>query len=256
MKKRLERGDEGINELDKACKQHDIAYSENNNGSQRRAADELLANTAWKRFKSSDSSIGEKLSALAVAGIMKSKAKMGLGNIEKSSPNKKRTRINKKKNKKGIKKTNFCSKKILQNAIKDAKAMLSIGKPASVDDATRLATAAAKSAFRKQKLSKKQLNQNMPRVIPVPKIGGMIPLIPVFAGLSALGALMGGAANVKNAVMAAKDANENLKEANRHNKVMEAIALGKNKSGEGVYLKPYKKGLGVYLKPYSNSKNQ
>lgn len=31
LKKRLARGDPGINELDKACKEHDIAYSQKKN---------------------------------------------------------------------------------------------------------------------------------------------------------------------------------------------------------------------------------
>lgn len=251
MKERLERGDTGINELDKACKLHDIAYSEYKSGPNRREADNILANTAWKRVKSSDASIGEKVAALAVAGIMKSKAKMGLGNG---------------KSKKGVKKINKqnkCSKKsspstkqVLKSAIKDAKSILSFGNPTSIDEATKLATAAALSAVRKERIPKKQLTVDMTRVIPVPKIGGMMPLIPIFAGLSALGALMGGAANVKNAVIAAKEAGDNLLEANRHNKVMEAIALGRNKSGDGIYLKPYRKGLGVYLKPYINPKNR
>ena len=86
-----------------------------------------------------------------------------------------------------------------------------------------------------------------PRVLPVSsKIGGALPfLIPLFAGLSATGALAGGAAGVAKAVNEAKAAQEQLKESKRHNSTMEAIALGK-----GLYLKPYKTGLGLYLKPY------
>jgi hypothetical protein len=86
----------------------------------------------------------------------------------------------------------------------------------------------------------------IPRVIPVPKIGGILPLIPIFAGLSALGALSGGAAGVMNAVNSAKNAAAKLKESQRHNETMEAIALGKK--GSGLYLKKYKQGLGLYLK--------
>lgn len=47
-----------------------------------------------------------------------------------------------------------------------------------------------------------------------------------------------------------KNANENLDELIRHNESMEAIALGKSRTGDGLYLKPYKSGLGLYLKPY------
>lgn len=83
-----------------------------------------------------------------------------------------------------------------------------------------------------------------PRVIPVPKTGGILPLIPIFAGLSALGALSGGAAGIAKAVNEAKAAKQELEETQRHNKTLEAIAL----RGKGLYLKPYKSGLGLFLK--------
>lgn len=86
------------------------------------------------------------------------------------------------------------------------------------------------------------------RVIPVPKKGGILPLIPIFAALSALGTIGGGAAGIAKAVNDARSAAEQLKEAQRHNKTMESIAIGK-----GLYLKPYKSGLGLYRG--SNAKN-
>lgn len=64
------------------------------------------------------------------------------------------------------------------------------------------------------------------RIIPAPKIGGVLPMIPIFAGLSALGALMGGSAGVANAVVSANKAKNDLKEVQRHNQLIEAIALG------------------------------
>lgn len=80
------------------------------------------------------------------------------------------------------------------------------------------------------------------RIIKVPKTGGVLPLIPIFAGLSALGALTGGASGIINALNASKTAKEQLKEAQRHNQTMESIAMGK-----GLFLKPYKRGLGIFL---------
>lgn len=88
---------------------------------------------------------------------------------------------------------------------------------------------------------------NNPRVISVPKTGGFLPLIPIFAGLSALGALGSGTAGIIKAVGDAKAASKLLEESQRHNKMMESIAMGK-----GLYLKPYKKGLGLYLKQSKN----
>lgn len=99
----------------------------------------------------------------------------------------------------------------------------------------------ARIALRTVKRIKRKIKN--PRVISVPKTGGFLPLIPIFAGLSALGALGGGAAGIAKAVHDAKAATEQLKEAQRHNKMMESIAMGK-----GLYLKPYRKGLGLYLK--------
>lgn len=102
------------------------------------------------------------------------------------------------------------------------------------------------------------------RVLPLPKEGGFLPfLIPLFAGLSAAGALAGGASGIAKAVNAASDAKKQLDENARHNKTMEAIALGKK--GSALYLKPYKSGSGcsssgkrtkkgsaLYLKPYKS----
>lgn len=197
---------------------------------------------------------------------MKTKVKLGLGACENDSEKKvipscgkpsafemyklmgeKTSKCKKKQSKKNVR----VNRKVLANAIKDAESILSVANPTSVDEASKLAVLGASASLLKQRISKKKLNEHVPRVISVPKIGGMLPLVPVFAALSAIGALMGGASSVTNAVIATKNAKENLDEANRHNKTMEAIALGKNKSGDGVYLRPYKKGLGVYLSPHT-----
>ncbi|KAJ8666011.1 hypothetical protein QAD02_007673, partial [Eretmocerus hayati] len=79
-----------------------------------------------------------------------------------------------------------------------------------------------------------------PRVLLIPeKVVGFLPfLVPLSAGLSATGALAGGAAGVVKAINDAKSAQKQLGGNSRHNKAMEEIALGK-----GLYLKPYKTGL-------------
>lgn len=71
------------------------------------------------------------------------------------------------------------------------------------------------------------------------KRGGILPLLPIFAGLSALGALTGGAAGVAKAVKDGQAKTQELAELKRHNQHMEALA-----SGRGMILKPYKKGGG------------
>lgn len=79
LKKRLARGDPGINKLDQACKEHDIAYSKYTDSANRSVADKHLAEKAWNRVKSSDASIGERAAALAVTAAMKGKTTVGGG---------------------------------------------------------------------------------------------------------------------------------------------------------------------------------
>lgn len=85
---RLSRGDPGINKLDQACKEHDIAYSTYSDTANRKSADQILAEKAWERVKSGDSSFGEKAAALAVTTAMKAKTKFGGGCKCKKTANK------------------------------------------------------------------------------------------------------------------------------------------------------------------------
>lgn len=79
LEARLKRGDRGINELDESCKKHDMAYAENKDLASRHQADDILAKDALKVVKSKKARIGERLSALGVAGVMKAKVKLGMG---------------------------------------------------------------------------------------------------------------------------------------------------------------------------------
>lgn len=83
LKERLARGDPGINKLDEACKEHDIAYSNYSDTARRSLADRVLAEKAWQRAKSSDASIGERAAALAVTTAMKAKTAVGGGSRRK-----------------------------------------------------------------------------------------------------------------------------------------------------------------------------
>lgn len=210
LQKRLLRGDRGINKLDEACMHHDIAYN-NEDLSVRHKADLELLNMAKKRLKSSDAGKGEKIASWIVKNAMKAKLKAGAG----------------------IRPFMSIVKKI-QSQIKKLK---------SKDNRTAInfAYSAAKKLFKNKK------GIRLPRCIPIPKTGGFLPLIPIFAGLSALGSLAGGAAGIAKAVNDYKVAQKNLQESIRHNKAMEAVALGK-----GMYIKPHKRGAGLYLNPSKN----
>jgi Phospholipase A2-like domain len=224
LKERLAAGNKGINPLDAACKQHDIFYSKEKDNIKRHQADQILAEKAWKRVKSSDASAGEKLAAMLVTGAMKAKVKVG-GKLKVKVAGKK---------KKGFNDKLRCVKKAVK--LSGAKDMKS---------AAKVAYTAAKKVMKGIKVASKT-----PRIIPIPKTGGILPfLIPLFAGLSATGALASGATAIVRAVNQAAEARRALNEMKRHNETMESIALGGKKSGSGFYLKPYKSGYGLVIKP-------
>lgn len=232
LKKRLARGDPGINPLDMACKEHDIAYDKYPSGKERYEADKVLASRAWKRVTARDAKMGERSAALTVAGAMR--AKMGLSKLGRG--------ISKLKCKR--KKKCLCT---FRNLMKSAKNAIKKTKPENIDAAVRIAINAAKELKKGNKVAK-------PRIIPVPKIGGVLPLIPIFAGLSALGSIIGSTTGVVRAIGAANEAKKQLMENERHNKMMEAIAIESSSKGHGLYMKPYKKGLGLYIKPYPKNR--
>ena len=60
LEKRLAQGDKGINELDKACKKHNIAYSHTLSLNFRHEADRILAKKAMQRFKQVVPLLGKK----------------------------------------------------------------------------------------------------------------------------------------------------------------------------------------------------
>lgn len=92
LKKRLSRGDPGINKLDQACKEHDIAYSKYTDSAHRSVADKILAKKAWERVKASDVSLGERAAALAVTAAMKAKTSIGGGRRRRRGGRRKPTR--------------------------------------------------------------------------------------------------------------------------------------------------------------------
>ena len=67
LTKRLARGDPRINPFDKACKKHDIVYSQNKeSNTERNTVVKVLAVKTWNRVLSRNAKIGEKAAAWAV----------------------------------------------------------------------------------------------------------------------------------------------------------------------------------------------
>lgn len=206
LRQRLARGERGVNSLDELARSHDIAYENSKLLSDRQKADAILEDQAWEVFKSKKTGLKEKAASWLVTTAMKAKRKLGAG----------------------------CRFKCAVNAAKKSIKNKKVGN--DVLKLVKTCVVAAKKAILHKKKTK------TPRIIPIPKKGGMLPLIPIFAGLSALGSLTGGIASVVKTV--------NDMRSNRNM----PIHLGK-----GLYLAPYKnntyqirKGDGLYLTPYKS----
>ena len=96
LEKRLARGDRGINPLDAACCEHDIAYSQSKDLAKRHVADDILAAKARKRITAKDSTLGEKAAAATVWAAMKAKTKIGIS-LKTKIKKKKKTATTKKR---------------------------------------------------------------------------------------------------------------------------------------------------------------
>lgn len=202
LRQRLAAGQRGINRLDNACREHDIAYDKSDVFSDRHEADRILQEKAWAIFKSKDTGLKEKLAAWTTVTAMRGKRKMGMGC--------------------GLGGVVSAAKKSIQNMNTDCS-----GKK-NLMQLVKTALAAAKKVVSKRKSKSKlgSLKNKTPRILPIPKqSGGIIPLVPLFAGLSALGALAGGAANVVKTINDFKTSRNS------------PVHIGK-----GLYLHPYKGG--------------
>lgn len=211
LEKRLARGDKGVNQLDDACMHHDIAYTKYKDLENRHKADLQLLNMAKKRLQAKDTQRGEKIASWLVSKVMKTKLKSGAG------------------------------VKPFRSIVSKIKSHLKKQKLNNNKSAIEFAYSVAKKLIGNNK------NVKVPRIIPIPKTGGILPLIPIFAGLSALGSLAGGVAGIVKTYNEYKTAQHNLQESRRHNNKMESISLGK-----GLYIKPYKKGNGLFIKSSKN----
>lgn len=234
MDERLARGDKGVNGLDELCKTHDIAYATHKDSAERYKADKELSKGAVKRIFAKDSSLGERAAALFVTSAMKAKtglSKFGMG-FSKSKKGK-------------------CSKTIkFETLVKDVRSGIKRAKAKTIG-------ATIQAALRSAKKAKKGRRIKIPRIIKVPKItGGILPILPIIAGLSAVGSLIGSTASVVKTMKYIKNSKDHLLEQARHNRALEqkvghGLYLGTQKKGRGLYLRPHRAGAGFYY----NSKN-
>ena len=78
LQQRLNQGYKGVNKLDEACQQHDIAYATSSDVRNRNKADDILANKASQIVMESDTPDYEKQDARLVTGIMATKSRFGM----------------------------------------------------------------------------------------------------------------------------------------------------------------------------------
>lgn len=79
LDERLNRGDQPINKLDAAAKDHDIFYKNHKNTKARHQADHVLEHRAWERVLDPDANLNEKSWAWVTTNAMKAKRYFGLG---------------------------------------------------------------------------------------------------------------------------------------------------------------------------------
>lgn len=77
LESRFARGELGVNKLDWACMEHDIAYAESGDLNLRCAADKILVLKAFRRIYAKDSQIGERFVALLVSSLISVKFILG-----------------------------------------------------------------------------------------------------------------------------------------------------------------------------------
>lgn len=79
LDKRLKQGYKGINKLDEACRDHDIAYTKFTDTTTRNKYDDILAARALQIASNPDTPAYLQKNARSVASVMATKAKFGMG---------------------------------------------------------------------------------------------------------------------------------------------------------------------------------
>lgn len=256
LAQRLSLGQTGINPLDSLCREHDISYSQTNNLEKRHIADKILQKESFKRVFAVDSTLGEKLAALLVSAAMKAKRKLGFGSevgkiARIFNKDVKRKRKRKNKTKKSVKKMSKARRQKGKLTLSIATRMIEkiVGKKrknrtkigagesesvSDLTDASRQAIGAARRIFKGNKFSKGKA-----RIIPLPKVGGALPLIPIISAITSLGGLASAASSVVDLAQKIRGAITNLKN--------HGDARSTESVGHGLFVRPYKKSYGIHV---------
>lgn len=88
----------------------------------------------------------------------------------------------------------------------------------------------------------KNIIRSKRRIIQIPKIGGYLPPIPIFAALGGFGSIGCGTSETAKAVNDAKAMKEKLEKKEKQH------SNGTGTVGKGLYLRPSKKGMEFTIK--------
>jgi len=230
LEERLRNNSVPINPLDEAAREHDISYSKFSDLPNRHIADRILENKSWKRVLSKDASLGERAAAWLTTNAMKIKRKLGMGGSVRR----------KKCSGKGIKRKRSsvkCRRRrgsglTFRQLVARGKRAIKGHKPSDIHGAVKKTLVAIK---------KHKLKSKVPRIIPVPKSGGAIPIVPILSALFRYGpAVYEGISTIVTGVKKLKQVRDDFK----------SNKIGSGQSvhiGNGISFGVYKKGYGLYL---------
>lgn len=260
LNKRLQRGDPGINELDRSCKAHDIQYSKLKDSKSRREADKVLFKQSLRRIISSDAKLGERAAAALVSSLIGTKiglTKVGLGikkkkkmsstatttttttaAVKKDGSKKKMPTMKRKKKAAAAASTKAIPFSAL---VRNARASIKSKSPATDDNDNF--DDSVKAAIRSVKQLKRNKSVKVARVLKLPKFGGNITsILSILSALSAIGSIPSTAAAVAKAYKGAKKfVTQKKTNAQTEKKIGRGLYLSRKvKGGSGFYLRPIK----------------
>jgi hypothetical protein len=237
VEQQIADGVEPKNKLDSLAKEHDIFYSNHSSLSDRHRADKILQLEAAKRIRARSASPGERFWAAVTVASMKAKRVIGAGINMRT-----KRKQNRHQQRRGQHNTPKTGESIqFSNAVKQVSDSI----PFSGNNSLETNVKNALVAFRKLK-KKKRVKLPARRTIPLPKTGGILPLVPIISGISALGGLAGG---VNAIIKAIKDINEARKNVFSKNTT---VTTGNGlKIGRGALYLP-KRGRGALYLPKRN----
>jgi len=244
--------------LDAAAREHDIAYWKNSDLASRHEADRVLENKSWGRVLANDSSFGEKTAAWLTTNAMKLKRKLGMGvrrtvgkrkrkvvarrgaGVSKPRHRTRRRRTRNARKRRGKKGGSVTIKRRRGGRLTFtqiiSKACKAIKGHRNEDDIT----GAVKKSLKI--IKKYKPKTGVPRIVPIPKRGGAISLIPILSAALRYGpAVFEGISSIVSGVKRLKGVRD------EYNNSKSGSGISRVHIGKGISFGAYKKGYGIFV---------